>query len=169
MGSQSGQSSMVSSQDKKFAMEAAEGGMAEVKLAEVALKNASSDDVKKFAQMMIDDHTKANTQLMEIAGKKGITLPTDVNSKHKSKMDMMSKKTGAEFDKAYIADMLADHKKDVALFQREADRGADSDLKSFASTTLPTLQTHLQQVQQIHSGMGSGSMSKDKEKKNPTD
>ncbi|MEO7931873.1 MAG: DUF4142 domain-containing protein [Chthoniobacterales bacterium] len=143
------QESNLSAADQKFIMKAAMGGMAEVKLGKLAEKNGSSSQVKEFGAMMVTDHTKANTQLMSVAKSKGITLSSELDEKHQEKYDKMSKMTGEDFDKAYIKDMVTDHKMDVALFKAEAKKGEDADIKSFATETLPTLQMHLEHIQTL--------------------
>ncbi len=139
----------VSAADQRFVKEAADGGMAEVELGRLASEKASNDDVKKFGQRMVDDHSKANDQLKQLASSKGITLPSQPSAKHKATLDRLSKLSGDQFDKAYMSDMLADHKKDVAAFQRESRSGSDPDVKSFAAQTLPTLQDHLKNAQSL--------------------
>ena len=141
--------SSLSPADQKFAREAAQGGMAEVELGKLAVQNASSDDVKRFGQRMIDDHTKANDQLKQVAQQEGIQLPTGLSSKDEMTKERLSKLSGAAFDKAYMNDMVNDHVKDVADFQKESTSGKDPAVKSFASQTLPTLQSHLQEAKRI--------------------
>jgi putative membrane protein len=85
--------------------------------------------------------------LKGLAGRKNITLPTSPDAKDQATNDRLSKLTGAAFDRAYMRDMVADHKKDVADFQKEAMTGADPDVKTWASNILPTLQGHLQMAQ----------------------
>ncbi|HEX4494973.1 MAG TPA: DUF4142 domain-containing protein [Thermoanaerobaculia bacterium] len=150
--------SKMSSGDTKFMKEAAMGGMEEVDLGKLAAQKAASADVKSFAQKMVDDHSKANDQLMQLATQKGVTLPTGMSSDEKSATAKLDKLSGADFDKAYVSMMVKDHKKDVADFQKEAKSGKDSDLKSWASTTLPTLQDHLKMIQGISATMPSGMM-----------
>jgi putative membrane protein len=142
-----GSANRMTMADSSFATKAAAGGMAEVKLGELAKTNASSADVKTFGERMVTDHTKANEQLKQIATTKGITLPTSLNAKDQATYDRLSKLNGAAFDAAYMKDMVADHKVDVNEFKREADKGMDTDLKQFASSTLPTLQEHLQMAE----------------------
>jgi putative membrane protein len=139
------------SADAKFAMDAAKGGMMEVELGKIAVAQASSPDVKQFGQRMVDDHSKANDELKQIASQKGITLPTSLDAAAKAKMDKMSKMSGAAFDKAYMRDMVEDHKKDVAEFKKESGSGQDADIKSFAGKTLPTLEDHLKMAQDTNS------------------
>jgi len=133
--------------DSQFANKAAAGGMAEVKLGELALKNASSSDVKTFAQRMVDDHTKGGVKLKSLAAKDNIVLPSDVDAKDKALYDRLAKMQGADFDRAYMRDMVKDHKTDVSEFQKEANSGKNTDMKQFASETLPTLQDHLRMAQ----------------------
>jgi putative membrane protein len=150
-----GAAATVPAADMTLAMMAAVGGMAEVELGKMAQQKASNDQVKQFGSRMVDDHSKANDELKQIASSKGITLPTDLDAKHKSKMAKMEKLSGAQFDRAYMDDMLADHKEDVAEFKKESTSGKDSDLKAFASKTLPTLQDHLKMAQSTDAAVKS--------------
>jgi len=128
--------------DNTFATKAAQGGLAEVQLGNLAKDKASSADVKSFGERMVTDHSKANDELKQIASKKGITLPTTMDSKSQATYDRLSKLSGADFDRAYMKDMVADHRTDVSEFKRESERGADADFKQFAAKTLPTLEEH---------------------------
>jgi putative membrane protein len=144
----SGSAKMTS--DQKFATNAAIGGMAEVQLGQLAAQKGASDEVRQFGQRMVDDHTKANQDLMQVASGKGWTLPTSLDAKHQADVTKLSGLSGDKFDKEYVKMMLDDHKKDVGEFQKESTSGADADIKSFATRTLPTLQDHLQMIQRIH-------------------
>lgn len=141
--SRSGSSNRMSA-DSNFATKAAQGGIAEVKLGELAKEKASNSDVKAFGQQMIDDHGKANDELKQLASSKGMTIPSDMDAKDQAKYDKLSKMSGAEFDKAYMQDMVSDHKTDVSEFRRESEHGTDPDLKAWAAKTLPTMEHHLQ-------------------------
>lgn len=129
--------------DKKFAKEAAIGGLTEVELGKLAVQKASSDAVKQFGQKMIDDHTKANDQLKQIASKEGLDLPQALDSKHQARVDKLGKLSGPAFDKAFVKDAVKDHEKDVNEFKNEAQNGSDPNIKQFATNTLPTLEQHL--------------------------
>jgi putative membrane protein len=133
--------------DATFVRSAAEGGMAEVEMGRLAVQHGSNDAVKQFGQRMIDDHSKANDELKDIASRKGLTVPGAPTAKQKATISHLEKLNGAEFDRAYMQDMVRDHQEDVAEFKKEADNGADPDVKSFAGKTLPTLQQHLQMAQ----------------------
>jgi putative membrane protein len=136
--------STLAPEDRTFLNKAAVGGMAEVQLGQVAVKNAKNADVKAFGQRMIDDHSRANSELTRLATSKGVTPPSELDSKHKATLERLSKLTGDQFDKAYMADMVTDHEEDVAEFQKEANSASNPDVKAFAAKTLPTLQEHLQ-------------------------
>jgi len=142
-------SSSLSSADQNFVKKAAEGGMAEVELGNLAKEKASSSEVKQFAQRMVDDHTKANDQLKSIASEKGVTLPTSLDSKDQALKDRLSSLSGEQFDRTYMDNMVKDHTKDVSEFRKEANSGKDPDVKSFADKTLPTLESHLKEARQI--------------------
>jgi putative membrane protein len=142
-GSSGGTVSSLSAADKDFVMKAANGGMAEVAGGQTAVQKATNADVKTFGQRMVDDHGKANDELKQLATTKGLALPTAPDAEHQKKLDELSKKTGKAFDKAYMDDMVKDHEKDVAEFQKESTSAQDPDLKNWVTKTLPTLQDHL--------------------------
>jgi putative membrane protein len=141
-------SSMMSStpldkDDSEFAMKAADGGMMEVALGQVAQQNGMSQRVKDFGSMMVNDHTAADNKLKALASSKNLSLPASISGSDQKEVDKLSKKTGKDFDKDYMNMMLDDHKKDIKDFQKEAASAKDADLKNFVLQTLPTLQTHL--------------------------
>jgi putative membrane protein len=140
---------MTMTADQRFVRDAAEGGMAEVELGKLAAEKGSSQDVKNFGQRMVDDHSKANSQLKQIASNEGITLPAKLDAKDRALKARLSKLSGENFDHAYMDNMVRDHKKDIADFQKESSSGSDPAVKQFASETLPTLQQHLQQAESI--------------------
>jgi putative membrane protein len=133
----------VEEDDTEFMTRAASGGMMEVEAGKLAQSNAASEHVKKFAVMIVEDHTKANNELKALATSLNVTLPTSLSDHHKMMVDELSKKTGKDFDKAYIDMMVDDHVKDIEAFKDAANNGKNSDLRAFASKTVPTLQTHL--------------------------
>ncbi len=154
-----GSNKMMKSADTTFAMKAAQGGMAEVKMGKLAADKATNADVKAFGQQMVDDHTKANDDLKSVAEKKGMTLPSDIDAHDQAIYNKLEKLSGAAFDRAYVRDMVKDHQEDVKEFQKEASNGKDDDIKGFASRTLPVLQGHLDKIKSIEANMHSGSAS----------
>jgi putative membrane protein len=146
--------------DQTFVKKAAEGGMAEVQLGKLAVDKASSPEVKQFGQKMVDDHGKANEQLKSLAQSKNITLPSDLSAKDKALHDRLSKLSGPAFDRAYMRAMVTDHTKDVNEFRAQAKSGADPDVKSWASNTLPTLESHLQMAKEANRAVGTSGVKK---------
>lgn len=135
--------------DAKFLKDAASGGQMEVELGRLATQNGSSDAVKKFGQRMVDDHSKANDELKQVASTKGFAVPEKLEPKHQKAVDKLSKVKGAEFDREYARLMVSDHEADVKEFKKEAQSGQDADLKAFAQKNLPTLETHLDHAKKL--------------------
>jgi len=135
--------------DHRFVIDAASGGMAEVKLGQLAQEKASSDAVKTFAKRMVDDHTKAGDKLKEAAQSDNIALPGELKASDQAAYDRLSKLSGTEFDRAYMQMMVKDHEEDVAEFKKEVAGGKNEALKSFAAETLPTLEDHLKQARDV--------------------
>jgi putative membrane protein len=102
---------------------------------------------------MVDDHSKANDQLKQLAAQKGVTLSPTLSPTKKGDVNKLSKLSGAAFDRTYVSMMVKDHKKDVAEFEKTSKNAKDADLKSWAATTLPTLQDHLKMIQDISSNL----------------
>ena len=141
--------SMLSSSDKKFVMETAQGGMMEVEIAKLAVEKASSEEVKQYAQRLVDDHTKANDELTQLASQKGVMVPHDEKAMMKGK-DKLSKLSGADFDREFMSLMIKDHTKEVKEFEEASNKSKDTDVKDWAAKTLPTLREHLQMARDIN-------------------
>ena len=137
----------LSKADHSFVMKAAQGGLAEVKLGKLAQERASSAEVKNFGAQMVTDHSKANDKLKGIAQSKNITLPDSLDPKDQALHDKLSSLNGVEFDRAYMNAMRKDHRKDVSEFRKESKSAQDPDIKNFAASTLPTLETHLRMAE----------------------
>jgi putative membrane protein len=133
----------VSMADTNFILAAAQGGMTEVKLGELAATNGMRDDVKAFGQRMVKDHTAINDDLKALAAQKGVSLPDGLDAKHQAKVDKLTALTGPEFDDAYIAGMIKAHKKDAKAFKAEAAATQDADIKSFLDKSIPVVEDHL--------------------------
>ena len=144
-----GPATPASAKDRDFVQKAAMGGMAEVEASQVAQEKASKDSVKAFSAKMVADHGKANDELKQIATGKGMTLPAAPDAAHQKAEAKLATMSGAGFDKAYKAQMVADHQKTVALFKKEASGGNDPELKAFATKMLPDLQEHLKMAQAL--------------------
>jgi len=141
--------------DRKFVEKLADDGMAEVELGKLAQQRASSDSVKQFGARMVEDHGRANDELKTIATSKGMTMPATMSKDHQKDLDKLGKLSGADFDHEYVKHMVAGHEKAVSALQREAKSGKDTELKSFASRTLPTVQDHLHAAQSLDESLKS--------------
>lgn len=142
--------------DRKFVDAAAKGGMMEVELGRVAADKASDPAVKQFGERMVRDHGEANKKLMDVAQAKGMTPSAKLKSSDQRMLDKLSRMSGNQFDRAYMDDMVRDHKKDISDFQKEAKSGKDAELKRFAEDTLPVLQEHLKMAQDTQSKVKGG-------------
>jgi putative membrane protein len=135
--------------DAKFVEKAAMGGMFEVEAGKAAARNGQSDAIRRFGQRMVADHGKPNAEQLRIAQAKSLTTPQKLDAKHAKMLDKLTKAQPAEFDKIYADEMIKAHKEDVKLYQTEAEKGQDAELKAFAAKTLPVLQDHLTMIQGI--------------------
>jgi putative membrane protein len=136
----------LSTADKNFILTAAQGGMTEVKLGELAAQKGMHDDVKSFGQMMVKDHTAISGDLKALAAQKGVTLPDSLDAKHQGMVDKMAALTGSKFDDAYIAGMIKDHKMDAREFKAESAETKDADIKSFVDKSIPVVDEHLKRI-----------------------
>jgi putative membrane protein len=147
--------------DQDFVTKATQSDLAEINVSRIAVKNASDEGVKKFAQQMLDDHGKTSKELLEIVNKKKFTAPDRMDAEHDKMAKKLASLSGSELDKAYAEGQVKDHEAAVALFERQAKDGKDEDLKSWAKKTLPHLKQHLKMARELHKKVG-GDKRKDK-------
>ena len=136
----------LSTADNDFILAAAQGGMTEVKLGELAARKGMRDDVRAFGQTMVKDHTAINDDLKALAAQKGVTLPDSLDAKHQGMVDKMAALTGSEFDDAYITGMIKDHKMDAKDFKAESAKTKDAEIKSFVDKFIPVVTEHLKRI-----------------------
>ncbi|HTF04284.1 MAG TPA: DUF4142 domain-containing protein [Bacteroidia bacterium] len=134
--------------DADFAVKAADAGMFEVAAAELAIGRTANMDVKTFAASMQKDHAAINSELKALAREKNITLPDSMSVDTRDRYNDLAKKSGKDFDEAYVDLMVKDHKNAVDLFQEQADKGNEGEMKSWASAKLLTLQHHLSMAEE---------------------
>jgi len=145
----------VSRGEANFVKEVSEGGLMEVELGKLAAERAASNQVKDFGKRMQQDHSKAAKELEQIAANKGIQLPKQLEGKHKSTVEKLSKLSGEKFDREYMETMIKDHKEEVEKFQRQADKAKDAEIKNFAAKQIPTLKKHLELAQSTGQQVGA--------------
>jgi len=135
--------------DTVFVKTAASDGMHEVELGKIATAKAKSDDVKKFAEMMVKDHGKANEELKAAAKAASIEVPDKINETHQKEIDRFKEFKGDNFDREYVKHQVKDHTDAVALFTRASKEAKNKELKDFATKTLPTIQKHLEEAKKL--------------------
>ena len=133
--------------DRRFVTKAADGGQAEVQLAELAAQRAMNPEVKSFAQKLVDDHTKVNSELMSLASQKNVKV--DVDDDKDRAYNRLNKKSGSEFDQEFVEHMIDEHEKDVKMFEKAASDAKDPEVRAFASKHVTDLREHLQQAQSL--------------------
>jgi putative membrane protein len=141
--------------DKAFVKKALEGSMSEVEMGKLALQKSNDDQVKQFAQKMVDDHGKMVDQMKPVAEQMGVKVPDGPSKGQMKSMDKMKALSGDAFDQAYIKDMVKDHKKDDSEFKQEAQSTQNPQLKQLVSEADQTIESHLQQIQQIAQTKGT--------------
>jgi putative membrane protein len=146
----------MSKADQKILMDMAQGNIAEIETAKLAQSKSQNDQVKTFAQQMIDDHTKALGEIQQLASSKGVTLPTEADKTHKAMADKLAAMSGDAFDKAYIAQAgVSDHKKMHSMLASAEKKAKDPDLKALIARIAPTVDQHLKAAQQMSSTKGA--------------
>ena len=139
--------------DAKFAVDAADGGMAEVELGKLAQQKATNQQIKEFGAMMVSDHSIINEKMKNIAKNKGITLPEIMGDYQQKLRKNLSDKSGKDFDRAYVTAMIKDHKEDIKTFEVALKELRDTALRTFASANLPILKKHLSAIEKIDNEM----------------
>jgi len=133
--------------DRRFVSKAAEGGMDEVNLAQLAAQRASNSEVRTFAQKLVDDHSKVNSELMQIASQKSVNVDKDNDQSRAYKR--LAKKSGAEFDQEFVEHMIDDHERDIKMFEKASTDAKDPEVRSFAAKHVDHLRQHLQTAQNL--------------------
>lgn len=142
--------------DRTFVLEAMQGNTDEIRLGQLAAGKATNPDVRKFAQRMVNDHSKARDRLMSIPGVKQSSLPTDAMTSEATALEnRLRRLSGRQFDEAYMQAMVADHTKDLRTFDRATRNITDPELKQWAAATMDTMREHLQQARRVLEGLKS--------------
>ena len=138
--------------DRKFIQDAAEGGMFEVQAGQLAANKAGDDGVKQFASKLVEDHSAANNELVQLANSKGLELPAAPGRSQRRDLEKLGKQSGAKFDRMFVQDAVKDHQQDVRKFEKESGKVKDADLKAWIDKTLPHLREHLAMAQKLQAG-----------------
>lgn len=135
--------------DNEFLGQAMKDSLAEVELCELALQKTANDEIKAFAQRMIDEHSQMGSTIEQLAGKKNVGLPKDISSEDQSVIDNLSKLSGQEFDKRFMDQNVKDHEKDIKVFKYYAQQAEDADIKALADKGAQTLRKHLDMARDL--------------------
>jgi putative membrane protein len=150
-GPAAAQIQVMNDADREFINKAATGSVNEVELGRIATLRAARPSVRSFGERMVMDHSRANTELAALAQSKGLALPTVLEPSQRAMRDRLNGFSGADFDRAYMSEMVRDHTEDVALCERAAEISADPDIKAWAARSLPMLQDHLTLAREVNS------------------
>ncbi len=151
---------VLSDSDKNFLMKAEKDNIAEQEIGRFAAEKTQNKDVKDYAQMLVDDHTKALNDLVDLMNKKGMAQPNGLPKVEHDAMNKLNGLSGADFDREFINMMVEDHQKAVSEFRQEKDMAQDKDVKSYADNVLPVLEKHLQKAQELQRNLASSSQTK---------
>jgi putative membrane protein len=149
---QSSQSS-VSELTSRFMTTAAISDRFEIQSSQIAMQQARSDEVKEFAESMVEDHSGTTEDLLEFAQDKGVRLPDQVDARHQQLLAQLQQAPAGSFDATYVQQQVQAHREAVQLFEQYAQSGDDEELKEWAEDTVPTLREHLQEAQQLAQSM----------------
>ena len=152
-GSPSAQDTSLQGSDGKMIREIAQADMAEVAAGKLGASKAQSDEVKKFAQHMVDDHGKHLGEVRKMAKAKGVQLPSTPAKKHQDAMKKLESASGAGFDKTFMDMMVKDHQEALKLVQSTAKSAKDKDLKADAAKTAPVIEKHLEMAKSLASSL----------------
>ena len=140
-------------ESSSFLVRAANGGMEEMQLGEIAHQKAVNQKVKDFGVMMIKDHSAENELVKAMAASRNVTLPTTVGDQEKEEINNLNKKSGSEFDRAYMKNMIRNHTKKINLFEDASDKVKDTEVKTFIDNALPHLRNYLDSAKAIQKGL----------------
>lgn len=150
-GPATAQVQLVSDQAREFVRKAATGGRAEVEFGRIATQRAARQSVRAFGERMVADHGRGNAELASLARSKGLEVPTALEPSQQAMRDRLSGLSGADFDRAYMSEMVRDHTEDITLFERASEISTDPDVKAWAAWSLPMLRDHLALARQVNS------------------
>lgn len=145
----------LAAEGENFVDEASAKGIAEIETAKMALDKGTSEDVKQFAKMMIDDHTKANQELAQLAQAKDLEMSDEATLMDKAKAMILKLRDGENFDEAYANNQVVAHEQTIEMYQDYVEGGENADLKQFAQKTLPKLEEHLKQAKDLQAKHGA--------------
>ncbi|MDQ3396335.1 MAG: DUF4142 domain-containing protein [Deinococcota bacterium] len=144
----------VQTGDELFVTAVAQADAYEINSSQLALEHASSEEVRRFAELMVEHHTMTTEQLMELATQAGMAPVATVSPMHQLMIDYLAGLDGSEFDNAYVMQQFVVHQAAVTIFEIGARGTENEGVRAFASENLPVIQEHLQTVQELMQQLG---------------
>jgi len=151
---------VLSDSDKNFLMKAEKDNIAEQEIGRFAAAKTQNKDVKDYGEMLVEDHTKALNDLVDLMNKKGMAQPNGLPKVEHDAMSKLNGLSGPDFDREFLNLMVEDHQKAVSEFRQEKDMAQDKDVKSYADHVLPVLEKHMQKAQELQRNLASSSETK---------
>ncbi|MDB6112863.1 MAG: outer membrane protein [Pedosphaera sp.] len=148
-------SATLTDADNQFMQRAAQDGKAEIRMGQVIVQKAQNQDLRNYGQRLINDHTRMDQQLAQIAARKTVLLPTQADAAHQQMMDTLTSLSGMDFDQSALQDAIRDHQTDIQLYQQASTTLQDPDLRAFAQQSLPILQQHLDLARQLRATLNA--------------
>ena len=132
-----------------FVSNASQSDMYEIQAAQIAEKRSKNKAIQDFAKMMVKDHTKSTALLKPAAAAANQTPADKLDNRRQGFIDHLNSASDADFDKTYVDQQVAAHKEALDLMKGYAKDGSDAGLKGVAANIAPTVQMHLDKIQQI--------------------
>jgi putative membrane protein len=148
---------VLNDSDRDFLKKAEDGDIKERNIGRVVLEKSQTKDVKDYAQMLVDDHTKDLRKVVDLMNQKGMAQPKELPEVQHEALGKLNGLSGAALDREFMSTMVEDHQKDITEFRKEVNSAQDEDVKYYAQHTLPVLQEHLQKAQMLNEQLSSGS------------
>jgi putative membrane protein len=158
----SAQTGDLSNTDKAFLRSAAEADMTEAHVGKMAQDKSSADSIKNFGQSLVQDRTKAYEELTALANKTGVNIPKGIDIRRIRTIEDLTREKGSAFDRDFAMHEVQDHRRTIAEFKREADKGRNADLKAYAQKMIPTLEEHLRKAEELEKSERTTSASADR-------
>ncbi len=144
--------SSLSNTEKDFLTKSAQDSLYEFASAQLAVQKAQDPNLAMYGLRLINDHAEYNTQLMELARRKSIVLPVELDSQNQSKLEQLMQLQGSKFDQQYISESTQANASDVKDLQSQATSAQDSDLQAFIEQFLPVQEMHSQLSKSLENG-----------------
>lgn len=142
-------------QDRMFVMKALEGGNAEIKKGALARSKSKNPEIVKYGDMMENDHHSVNGKFKQVAQQRGYKVSDELTAEAQKMYSTLDKMEGEAFDREFVNQMIADHRQAIELFKQQAANGSDQELKNLAAGALPTLETHLREIERLQTTMNN--------------